>query len=46
MDVVGDQDNGRSSPHQATDDVEVLKARLQIKTAGRLIQYQRLGVVD
>src|SRR6266511_3750047 len=46
MNVVGDEDEGLSIPHQAADDSEVLKASFQIEATGWLVQYQCSGIVD
>ena len=46
VDVVGDEDDGLACLHEAADDVEVLKASLEVEAAGRLIQQQRIGIAD
>src|SRR5262249_48491317 len=46
MNVMGDENDSLSIPHQAADNVEVLKAGFQIETAGGLVRHQCVGIVD
>ena len=39
VNVVSNQDDGLSGPHQAAHDIQVLETGFQIETAGRLVQY-------
>ncbi len=46
VNVVGDEDDSLPRLHEAADDVEVLKAGLEVEAAGRLIQQQCIGIAD